>query len=40
LAFILDQIMQFWPPYRREQDEGLDRQTPAKATIPGRGLAH
>jgi hypothetical protein len=25
LAFILDQILQFWPPYRQEQDAEVRR---------------
>ncbi len=31
LAFILDQILQFWPPYRQEQDGGLDGQAEQSA---------
>jgi hypothetical protein len=37
LAFILDQILQFWPPYRQEHDADVSRTADhAEASEPAR----
>jgi hypothetical protein len=36
LAFILDQILQFWPPYRQEPHEEIDLQADQRASRESR----